>query len=349
MDLKSSIYGLPGRIAKRGISFLLSYHTQYQQQVNQSFAAFLRELEVGQDAQSERLDQLTAQVESTKREVEAQTGELVAHLGVLEGRLGEHLATLDKQTTELATSIEEVAHDTAHTAARLAVRPYMATDVYGTGGSLEQPMGYPRTPEQVAHRESKTVRFDELFRGTEEFISERQRPYVELFRGRTAIVDLGCGRGEFLRLLADEGIRATGVELNTELVDSAIRQGLHAVRAEALEYLSSCEPASLDGIFSAQVIEHIPPERLPDLIRVAHSRLREGGIFVAETVNPESFEALKTFHVDLTHHKPIYPQVLLFLCQAAGFTAAQIFYPVNGGFTQRDYQRAGEYAVVATR
>ena len=75
--------------------------------------------------------------------------------------------------------------------------------------------------------------------------------------------------------------------------------------------------------------------------------LSVGSPVVAETVNPECYEALKTFFVDLTHQKPIYPQVMLQLCLDAGFPSARIFYPNGGGFTQENYETAGEYAVIA--
>jgi cyclopropane fatty-acyl-phospholipid synthase-like methyltransferase len=107
--------------------------------------------------------------------------------------------------------------------------------------------------------------------------------------------------------------------------------------------------ASLDVVFSAQVVEHFPAERLPELLELAHRKLAQDGLFIAETVNPESHEALKTFFVDLTHQRPIYPQVLLYLCHQARFRSARIFYPCAGGFTQTHYQDAGEYAVVAVR
>jgi hypothetical protein len=103
----------------------------------------------------------------------------------------------------------------------------------------------------------------------------------------------------------------------------------------------------LDAIFSAQVIEHIVPATLPRLVALSRAKLRPRGLFIAETVNPESYEALKTFHVDLSHQRPIYPQVLLHLCQQGGFLSARIFYPVKGAFTQEHYQDAGEYAVIA--
>ncbi|MCA1648157.1 MAG: glycosyltransferase, partial [Chloroflexi bacterium] len=90
MDLKSSIYGWPGRLLKRGVVFLLSYFLQYQQQVNLNFSTFMRDLEVGQDAQSERIDQLSAQIESMEESVEAVRLELA--------RAGDALAERTHQT-----------------------------------------------------------------------------------------------------------------------------------------------------------------------------------------------------------------------------------------------------------
>jgi hypothetical protein len=102
-------------------------------------------------------------------------------------------------------------------------------------------------------------------------------------------------------------------------------------------------------IFSAQFIEHVKSDRLGELVEVAYSRLRRNGLFIAETVNPESYAAMKTFYVDLSHQRPIYPQVLLHVCQKAGFRSARILYPTTAGFTQTAYLDAGEYAAIAVK
>jgi hypothetical protein len=102
-------------------------------------------------------------------------------------------------------------------------------------------------------------------------------------------------------------------------------------------------------IFSAQFIEHVPSDRLLELLELGYSRLRKGGLFIAETVNPESHLAAKTFFVDLTHQRLIFPQVLLQIGQEAGYESARIFYPTAGGFTQAQYRDAGEYAIVAVK
>jgi SAM-dependent methyltransferase len=203
-------------------------------------------------------------------------------------------------------------------------------------------LGTPRpTPSEVT--------FEDAFRGPEALVTERQRQYVPLLAGRTRVVDLGCGRGEFLSLMAEAGIRAVGVEQDADLVRRCRERHLDVVHGDALAYVRKQRPSTFDAIFSAQFIEHVPTEELPKLLALAHTRLREGGLFIAETPNPESFEALKTFHVDLTHHRPIYPQVLLYMCLREGFRSARIFYPAGGGFTQKNYERAGEYAVVAVK
>jgi len=246
-----------------------------------------------------------------------------------------------------AARLDDLAKNVDHIRYRFAARPYVAKDVFGTNSDLAKPMGYGL---DAAHLEEATpwpIQFSDLFRGTEQFIAERQRIYLPFFRDHRQVVDLGCGRGEFLRLLAEAQIPAVGVELEPVLVQRLRAQNFEVVEADAIEYLQGLPEGSLDGIFSAQVIEHIDPQKLPTLLNLAKTRLRARGIFIAETVNPESFEALKTFHVDLTHQKPLYPQVLLWLCQQAGFPTARIFYPLGGGFTQKNYQVAGEYAVVA--
>jgi cyclopropane fatty-acyl-phospholipid synthase-like methyltransferase len=163
------------------------------------------------------------------------------------------------------------------------------------------------------------------------------------------VVDLGAGRGEFLELMREQGIDAVGVELDPVMVERCLKRGLRAVHADAYDFLQELPERSVDVIFSAQFVEHVPSQRLLELLELARSRLREGGLFIAETVNPESHLAMKTFFVDLTHQRPIFPQVLLQLCQGAGYRSGQTFYPTAGGFTQAQYRDAGEYAVIATK
>jgi SAM-dependent methyltransferase len=225
----------------------------------------------------------------------------------------------------------------------------MAEDAYGAMGDLNAPMGFGVDGQHLPVAGPQAPDFADLFRGPEAFIADRQRVYLPFFQGRANVVDLGSGRGELLGLLQERGIEAVGVELDAAMVERCRARGLRVELADAFDYLRGVPEASLDVIFSAQFIEHVESSRLLELLQLARSRLRERGLFIAETVNPESYTALKTFYVDLTHQRPIYPQVLLHLCQTAAFVSARIFYPTAGGFTQLPYREAGEYAVIAVK
>jgi SAM-dependent methyltransferase len=244
--------------------------------------------------------------------------------------------------------MEHVATVVDRLAASFAARPYMPQDAFGAQRDLDKPMGFG-LDVQAGASSASVPDFEELLRGSEEFVAERQRAYLPLFDGLQEVVDLGSGRGEFLTLLRERGIRAVGVELNEKLVARCYARGLAVECADALDYLESRAEQSLDAIFSAQFIEHVPSNRLSELLQLGHSKLRHGGIFVAETVNSEGNQALRTSHVDPTHQRPIDPQVLLYLCQQAGFLSGRILYPVNGGLTQHAYAQAGYYALVGLR
>jgi glycosyltransferase involved in cell wall biosynthesis/SAM-dependent methyltransferase len=208
-------------------------------------------------------------------------------------------------------------------------------------------LGYSR---QDAISSRKTYfEFEEMFRGTEDFIRERQRVYVPMLTGHEPVVDIGCGRGELLDLLAKEGVKAVGVDLDADMVERCRSKGHDVVRADALSYLRDHADASFGAIFSAQFVEHISYEDLLAFLDLAERKLKPGGVFVAETVNPHSVSAFKTFWVDLTHEKPIFPETLLALCRTTGFAEARVLYPNGEGSQERDRTREGEYAVVARK
>jgi SAM-dependent methyltransferase len=246
----------------------------------------------------------------------------------------------DPRVTALAETVARID-------ARMAARPYMGKDTFRALGDLDQPMGYANDPADVAAATEAKPRFSDLFRGPEDFIGQRQRIYLEFLQGRSRIVDIGCGRGEFLRELKGAGLPAVGLEIDPELVSRLREQGLSVNHCDGREYLRHQGDGSLDAIFLAHLLEQFTSEQIVEFVSNVRRVLQPGGVFIAETVNPESFEAMKTFHVDPAHRTPLFPQVMLYLCQSAGFSAARIFYPLGGGFTQRCYQTAGEYAVVA--
>nr|MBA2616393.1 class I SAM-dependent methyltransferase [Actinomycetota bacterium] len=191
--------------------------------------------------------------------------------------------------------------------------------------------------------------FEDVFRGSEAFIRDRQRSYLDLLRGHEPVLDVGCGRGELLELLRDEGIEARGIDLDPAMVERSRAKGLAVEEAEAVAHLESLKDASLGAVFSAQVVEHLDVAELVRFVELAQRKLGPGGLFVAETVNPHSFRAFKTFWVDPTHRVPLFPEVAAVLVGAAGFGFARILFPNGTGELEQDRRIQGEYAVVAVK
>jgi SAM-dependent methyltransferase/glycosyltransferase involved in cell wall biosynthesis len=228
-----------------------------------------------------------------------------------------------------------------------AAKPYMADDRLRTRTDpiLGTTIGFRSGAAEASDGYSG---FEDLFRGSEEMIRDRQRVYLELVAGRSPVLDAGCGRGEFLDLMREQGIEARGVDLDPDQVARCRKKGHEVEEGDLLEVLERTPEGSLGAIFSAQVIEHIPYPGLKRLLELGVSRLRPGGLLIAETVNPHSAAALKAFWVDPTHQHPLFPETMLALCALAGYASGDVFAPVGTGEWGLDRTRVGEYAVIAT-
>ena len=174
---------------------------------------------------------------------------------------------------------------------------------------------------------AKYVGFEDQFRGAPEEIAARQREYVEIFAGASDVLDIGCGRGEFLALLKARGVRARGIDVNDSMVDVCLQKGLDASKADALGYLRAQPAGSLGGLLAAQVVEHLDPAYLTNLLDAAYAALRPGAPIVLETINPACWFAFFESYVrDITHVRPLHPDTLKFLPQASGFGRVEIRY-----------------------
>src|SRR5438132_951651 len=161
--------------------------------------------------------------------------------------------------------------------------------------------------------------FGSRMRGSTGSVRERQRAYVDDFRNAAPVLDVGCGRGELLALLREAGIEARGVDADVDMVAYARGEGLEVEQADALAYLEALDDGSLGGVFAGQVVEHLPPPTLLRLLELAARKLRPEGLLVAETINPLSPLALRSYFADLTHAQPLVPETLALLARQAGF------------------------------
>jgi O-antigen chain-terminating methyltransferase len=169
--------------------------------------------------------------------------------------------------------------------------------------------------------------FEDRHRGTRERVQERQRVYLPYLRAAAnagvprALVDLGCGRGEWLELACAEGWQARGVDQDEGMLEASRTRGLQVDRGDLLAYLAGCESGSLGAITALQVAEHLPFDALQQMIREAARVLAPGGLMVLETPNPENLVVgSSAFYMDPTHAKPLPPLLLSFLAGSCGFS-----------------------------
>jgi SAM-dependent methyltransferase len=167
--------------------------------------------------------------------------------------------------------------------------------------------------------------FEGIHRGDRELIKRRQQPYLRHFEGCSNVLDIGCGRGEFLELMAEKGIGGYGIDIEGDAVRYGAELGLAVEQAEALEHLSALADESVDGVFLSQVVEHMTPDELIELVGLVYRKMKPGGHVVIETPNPQCLLIFASFfYADLSHVQPIHPETTRFLLLSAGFRDVEI-------------------------
>lgn len=169
--------------------------------------------------------------------------------------------------------------------------------------------------------------FEERYRGGSDQIAQGQRFYLEFLKDVPGpILDAGCGRGEFLRLLRSAGAAGSGIESNPVAVEACRSAGLDVELGDAVERIAVRPPGSLGAIVAFQVVEHWPPAVTFRFLQGARRALAPGGVLIAETINPDSLRAMRAFYLDPTHVRPVPAETLRFLAEAAGFSDIRIEY-----------------------
>lgn len=193
-------------------------------------------------------------------------------------------------------------------------------DVEGLGGRSADLQVCPSPLDSF-----KYVGFEDQFRGSQEQIRARLGSYVPLFAGASDVLDIGCGRGEFLDLLRSHGVGSRGIDVNHEMVEVCRGRGLAVDEGDALAYVSALPDQSLGGLFAAQVVEHLQPDYLMRLIEAAFHKLRPRSRIVLETINPACwFAFFESYLRDITHVRPLHPDTLKYLLQASGFQRVDV-------------------------
>jgi SAM-dependent methyltransferase len=241
-------------------------------------------------------------------------------LSARERRVEAAMAAMRAEHEELRSSVGVLQHATHALSKDLARRaPSVAPAEAGTAGQASAV-----STDTLSH---KYVGFEDAFRGSPEQIRSRLADYVTIFAGASDVLDIGCGRGEFLGLLREQGVTGRGIDLNDAMVEVCRDKGLDATSADALSYLRGLPDGALGGLFAAQVVEHLEPAYLTNLLDAAFEKLRPGAAIVLETINPACwFAFFESYIRDITHVRPLHPDTLKFLLLASGFHRIDIRY-----------------------
>ena len=271
----------------------------FQQQVDELAAVVQR----GLAADAERS---AAQAEAVKLHAQRHAEQLNAHaLGLIEERLAAMRVRLDASRSTGAPGTTTGAANDA---------------VSGVSGGGPSPL-----PDDLY------LLLEERFRGGSDEITRRQKEYLGVVApsvsGEHPAVDLGPGRGEWLRLLAQEGLPCFGVDTNTVFVEQAREAGLDVRQADLVSFLVGAADDSFGAVTLLQVVEHLPLGTVLDVFRHALRTLAPGGVLVVETPNSTNLRVgASTFWLDPTHVRPIHPALLEFLADEVGFASTEILF-----------------------
>jgi SAM-dependent methyltransferase len=193
--------------------------------------------------------------------------------------------------------------------------------------------------------------FTERFRGSTEEVTAKHTGYLPDVRrlvrggagaGAAGVVDVGSGRGEWLAMLRDAQVPASGVDANLAFVEAGRERGLDLVHGDAVTYLQALAPGSVDMVTAFHLIEHLDVETLLALLAAARHALRPGGCVLVETPNPTNLRmAACDFYNDPTHRCPLPPALTEFLVTASGFGDVEVR-PLHPGQSPFETEGAGE-------
>lgn len=211
------------------------------------------------------------------------------------------------------------------TAQPATVQP--ATVASGTNG-VDEPTPVAAAPS-ISSLGIDYSSFEDELRGSPEHVRALEAVHVDTIAGFGAadlpVLDVGCGRGEFLQLLTEAGIANRGIDLNQVSVDDCRDLGLDVVAGDAVAHLRSLEPGSLRAVCGFHLVEHLTDAERTALLVAARHAIAPGGGIVFETPNPENLRVGATnFWLDPTHLRPIPPQLLQFQVEQAGFDDVEI-------------------------
>lgn len=229
---------------------------------------------------------------------------------------------IEKQIDDLIERLQKSRMDIAQQETRLS-RLLDGADL-----TTRTPVQQPAHPEQDHLLDSLYFSLEDVLRGTPEQIKEEVKVYLPVLERAgisSGILDVGCGRGEWLQVLREAGFEARGIDTNRILVQQCKDLSLDVEEREALEFLGSLPDGSLNAITAFHFAEHLPLETLVKFLDEAGRTLKPGGLIILETPNPENLLVGScNFYLDPTHQNPIPIPTMKLLVEARGFRCEEV-------------------------
>lgn len=276
------------------------------------------------------LPRIYTALESTKSRLASHEQEVEKHQADLEYRTASRLDQLEQRVIDLEQSVvgpHGLELRVTSLKREIMFQQRRLTRL-GEGTVAATPAGSDTTDHRL---DSLYVAFEEVFRGARQDIKGRMRPYVDQLvlcgagQPGKPIIDIGCGRGEWLELLKENHLEAYGIDSNLMMIEHARSLGLDAQEADLLAHLRGLADASRSAVTAFHVVEHLEFGVLIDFLDEALRVLMPGGMLILETPNPENLRVgANSFYNDPTHRNPIPPEPLRFLVDQRGFAAAEI-------------------------
>jgi SAM-dependent methyltransferase len=292
-------------------------------------AAAIEGLAHSVDRQEQHTNRLQAAVATSELTVDDLVDDVKALRGGLDA-LTDELAALRRDLAGVRSDLSAIRskQNLVFRTAREALAAEGATVDQLTELSRELSTGYEELYEDL----------EDTFRGTREAVKAKVAPYLDdvaATPGKGPVVDVGCGRGEWLELLRDAEVEAYGVDTNKVVVERCVQRGLDVREGDALVHLRTVPEESVRVITSFHVAEHLSLDTLVGLVDAALVALQPGGLLILETPNPTNVNVgSASFYLDPTHLKPLHPQFLEFLLVQRGFAEAEVRY-LNAEDTER--------------
>lgn len=170
-------------------------------------------------------------------------------------------------------------------------------------------------------------KFEDRFRGEQSQIQERGELFLKFFHECKEVLDIGCGRGEFIQGLHRYGSGAYGIDIDSGMVAECKKKGLNVIQQDALNHLNSLPDNHLDGIFADQLVEHLSRPDIIALVALCHQKIKKDRFVILTTPNIKSMVVYaNALYVDLSHITPVHPETLQFLFESAGFGEANLLF-----------------------